>query len=250
MTSTSGGRGGPPMGRARRQPGWRRPRHATPEPTLAHRNRLRRCELVAGQVSIDVATELVSIGPGGSSTRVVFVREGGQIHLADPAVTAVDRWQPSSHGATTQDLTDAIHSSQIRVLLRNRATAAGVWIDAFARVDAMPPHGSWQLRHFTVRWVATAEFDVLASIRPHPYTGAWDVFTVLDTLGTRTFCSVGPHRDRRVDPTLAPCHLPPGIRIDPVFSGFGPRLSLRIDSANQRRSSAESTNGAPGPMTG
>jgi hypothetical protein len=234
------------MGRARRQPASRRPRHATPEPTLAHRNRLRRCELVAGRLSIDVATELVSIGPGGSSTRVVFVREGGQTHLADPAGTAVDRWQPSSHCATTQDLTDAIHSSQVRVLLRNRATATEAWIDAFARVDAMPPHGSWQLRHFTVRWVATAEFDVLASIRPHPYTGAWDVFTVLDALGTRTFCSVGPLRDRRVDSTLAPCHLPPGIRIDPVFSGFGPRLSLRIDSANERRSSGESTNGAPG----
>jgi hypothetical protein len=250
MTSASGGRGGPPVGRARRQPGWGRPRHATPEPTLAHRNRLRRCELDAGRLSIDIAIELVSIGPGGSSTRVDFVREGGQIHLADPAGTPVDRWQPSSHGATTQDLTDAVHSSRIRLLLRNRATAAEAWIDASARVDAMPPHGSWQLRHFTVRWVATAEFDVLASIRPHPYAGAWDVFTVLDTLGTRTFCSVGPHRDRRVDPTLAPNHLPTGIRIDPVFSGVGPRLSLRIDSASERRSGGESTSGALGPMTG
>lgn len=229
--------------------GWR-PRPATPQSTLAHRNRLRRCELVAGKVSIDIATELVSIGAGGSLTRVVFVREGGQIHLADPVGTAVDRWQPSSHGSTTQDLTDGIHNSQIRVLLRNRATAAEAWIDASPRVDAMPPHGSWQLRHFTVRWVATAEFDVLASIRPQPYTGAWDVFTVLDTLGTRTFCSVGPHRDRRVDPTLAPSHLPPGIRIDPVFSGPGPRLSLRIDSAHERRSSGDSTRGALDQMTG
>jgi hypothetical protein len=197
-------------------------------------------------VSIDVTTELVAMGPGGSATRVVFVREDGQIHLAGPAGTAVNGWPPSSPSATTQDLTNVIHSSHIWVLLRNRVTAAEAWIDAFARVDAMPPHGSWPLRQFTVRWVATADFDVLSSIRPHPYAGAWDVSTVLETLGARTFCSVGPHRDRRVDPTLAPSHLPPGIRIDPVFGGPGPRLTLRIDNANEQRSAYQPASGVGG----
>ena len=63
-----------------------------PEPTLAHRNRLRRFELVAGQCRSTSRSSSLSIGPGASATRVVFVREGGQIHLAGPAGTAVDRW--------------------------------------------------------------------------------------------------------------------------------------------------------------
>jgi hypothetical protein len=250
MISTSGGRSGPPLGRAERRSVGASPRHVAPEATLAHRNRLRRFEFVAGHVSIDVTTELVSIGPGASSAGVVFVREGGQVHLADPASTAVDRREPLSPGATTEDVRDVIHGSRVRILLRNRVTAAEAWVDTSARVDAMRPYGSWQLRHFTVRWVATADFDVLARIRPHPCAGAWDVFTVLDTPGTRTFCSIGPHRDRRVDRTLALCHVPPGIRIDPVLSGSDPRLTLRIDSANERRSGCEPTNDAPGPIMG
>jgi hypothetical protein len=199
---------------------------------LAHRNRLRRFELADGHVSMDATTELVSIGPDGPPARVVFVREGGQIHLADPASAAVVRWQPSARGMTTQDLTDAVHRSRLWVLLRNRATAAEAWINAQPRVDAMPPHGSWQLRQFTIRWGATAEFDVLAGIDPHPWPGAWDVFTVLDTLGERTFCSVGAHRDRRVDLMLTPSYVNPGIRIDPVLSGLGPRLTLHIEHAD------------------
>ena len=247
MTSPVGrGRGGPPTGRERRQRGSGSPRHAAPKPTLAHRNRLRRFELATGHVSIDVTTELVAVGPGGSATRVVFAREGGHIYLAGPPGTAVDGWQPSACDGTTHDLSNAIHSSRAWELLRNRVTAAEAWIDAFARVDAMPPHGSWELRQFTVRWAATADFDVLASIRPHAYAGAWDVFTVLETLGARTFCSVGPHRDRRVDPTLSPCHLPAGIRIDPVFSGLGPCLTLRIDSANERQSGYPTASGVGG----
>jgi hypothetical protein len=183
-------------------------------------------------VSLDVTTELVSIGPGGTSTRVVFVREGGQIHLADPASVAVDRWQPSARGMTTQDLSDAIDSSRLWVLLRNRTTADEALINVQPRVDAMPPHGSWQLRQFTIRWGATADFYVLAGIHPHPRAGAWDVFTVLDTLGARTFCSVGAHRDRRVDRTLTACYVDPGVRIDPVLSGLGPRLTLQIDNVD------------------
>jgi hypothetical protein len=89
-------------------------------------------------------------------------------------------------------------------------------------------------------------WQTLSPIRPHPYAGAWDVYTVLETLGARTFCSVGPHRDRRVDPTLAPSQLAPDIRIDPVFSDPGPRLTLRIDGASERRSGSQPASGAGG----
>jgi hypothetical protein len=87
MTGTGSGRGGPPIGRGMRQPGPGSPRHGVPEPSLAHRERLRRFELVAGHVLPDVTIELAVIGPGASATGVVFVRGSGHIRRAGPRPT-------------------------------------------------------------------------------------------------------------------------------------------------------------------
>jgi hypothetical protein len=198
---------------------------------ITHRNRLRGFRLTHGRLRLDVAAELVSAGPSGAVTPLPFIRESAWLRPADStSVPDAMRYSGSGGRDINPDVSANLSRSQLWIMLRDRATEAEAWVGADLRVASAPDFGPVR-RLVTVRFTASTDFYLPAVIAGHPTPGAWDVFTVLDTLGTRTQSPLGAHRDRgSVDGMLQPCRLASGIRIEPTLTGFGPRLTLLVET--------------------
>jgi hypothetical protein len=203
----------------RRPPAMARPSfHREPDvPLVAHRNRLRLFELTNGRAHIELDAELMS---AGAVNPLPFVRDARGIRPADATLLAM---------VGDTDVTGSLRRSRRWIVLRDRRTDAEIWIAADIRVESTPDHG--RLRQFAVRFGGRVDFDVLASVADRASSGTWDAFSVLDTLGEQTMAPIGAHRDRgAVDTRLRPSVVN-GRKIEPVLTGFGPRLTLRISKA-------------------
>jgi hypothetical protein len=198
---------------------------------LTHRVRLLAFEIVDGQIFVEVGTELYREPPVGPATPVRFVRDGQRVTVADPGAFP-DAYPPI--GPET-DVREALSQARLRIVLAHRSTDVRVGVPAARQVAATPDYGRPRDGRFTVRFAGSASFDLLATLAAQGgadqrAVGDWDLHTAQDTLGSVTVAPLGPHRDRvSVDPLLAPCSLgDSGLVVDPVLTGFGPRLTLRI----------------------
>jgi hypothetical protein len=188
-------------------------------------------EIIDGQVFVEVGTELYLEPPVGPALPVRFVRDGQRVIVADPDAFP-DAYPPI--GPET-DVREALSRARLRIVLAQRRTDVRVAATAALHVGATPDYGRPRDGQFTVRFSGNASFDLLATLAdqgvPDQHAvGDWDVHTAQDTLGTVTVAPLGPHRDRiAVDSLLVPCSLGgSGLVVDPVLTGFGPRLTLRI----------------------
>jgi hypothetical protein len=129
------------------------------------------------------------------------------------------------------DLSGALARTQLWIFMRERSTLTEAWIPADVVIEAVTDYGKPWSRMCVIRFGARVAWDIPAVIGVHERNTAWDLFTVLYTLGSRSFAHLGAHRDRvAVDPALHPSFVPgANTRIEPQLTGLAPRLTLRIE---------------------
>ena len=204
---------------------------------VGHRNRLRSFEAIGGLVYLELTAELVVQRPLGRHAPLAFIVTPTGIRLADPTCVPAGMTREATGGsAPASDLTQALHRATASLRLREVHAGVDTWVPLETVIADTHDIGPYRHRHFAVRFVATACFDLRSTVRPAARSGRWDVSTVLDVLGTRTVASVGRYRARsQVDVSLAPSEIDGGGRVVPQLVGRGPRLELQlIDAARSR----------------